>query len=601
MKCQTCGKEFETYNRVCPYCHSKRTAVDIQAATVEYAPIVKPESPTPYTPRDPSRPAVARTSAHAGKDRGIMVKYALIGGFVLLAVLSAAVLVQSGPGGTTASPSTGIASVPTGEPVPSQTPIASIAQPKITYSGSAAGTLSPYGDNSGPVTPNPSARGSAGPEYRTTNDVTRPSATPAPRTAVVGTVGNSPVVSTTGQPLTRAIGTPQTTSHLNPVSSMPSPVTEKSSPAPNTPGSDTIVPDPGLSTSNAPAPASADSNPPMILSVSAEKLAVDTGETVRFDVITASEIPLGIGHWAISTPVGGRYSTGYVEARPLGQNRWKFVVEERTSDYWPSGEVKLTEVDVSDEISLKSDTWSTPAIVQVTNKNYKPAVRPVIVLITPDRTEISAGDAAYFTVLVRSAVPVGHYGSEHYSYKSPVGRSYLNGGLDFQKIGDDSWQAKMDIETYSSWPSGDVVLTELQVNNAVEQSSDLWTTPVKIHVTGGSDVAADRPRILSVNPEQSEVTAGQSAHFTVTVQAHTQPGYPGFCYYQGSSPTGGYRLNGGMNFAKIGEDLWRTSLEVETTRYATGQVTITEVGVGNEAQLTSDPWRGSVTVKVVSS
>ena len=169
---------------------------------------------------------------------------------------------------------------------------------------------------------------------------------------------------------------PQTTSHLNPASSAPSPVTEKSSPAPAISGPDTAKPDPGTGTPNAPGYAPADSMPPVILSVSPEKPAVGAGETVRFEIVTASEIPLGVGHWSIATPVGGHYTTGHVEARALGQNQWKFVIEERTSDYWPSGEVKLEEVDVSDETSLKSETWSTLSSVRVTNPGYQSAARP---------------------------------------------------------------------------------------------------------------------------------------------------------------------------------------------------------------------------------
>jgi len=158
MKCGTCGKEYQTYNKICPFCHSKNKNEN------QEKPIVKS---IPYNTTRPSIPIIIdqptertrSSSLNTANPTDNTLKYVLTGGAVLLVVLLAAAMAQSVMSGSPAVSNRDTAIVPeiTNTPIPSKAPIVSSTQPKITYSGSRAGTLSPYGGDSGPVNPKPVA------------------------------------------------------------------------------------------------------------------------------------------------------------------------------------------------------------------------------------------------------------------------------------------------------------------------------------------------------------------------------------------------------------------------------------------------------------
>lgn len=50
MKCDKCGKEFQTYSGTCPYCHNKHRKLSVDTPKIEYVPTRKPDLSVPPQP-----------------------------------------------------------------------------------------------------------------------------------------------------------------------------------------------------------------------------------------------------------------------------------------------------------------------------------------------------------------------------------------------------------------------------------------------------------------------------------------------------------------------------------------------------------------------
>ncbi len=193
MRCGSCGKEFQTYNGICPYCHA-RAGSSRGPPSVAPAQPVPPAAPAPSAPPTQPAPIVVvrptqpverpgpadshRPSRRPSSDRGL--KIALTSGFVLLIVLVVWTALASSPGllpvtltiGATPSPTATDIPVPT---LPATTTRATMATAAPTRT---AGTLSPYSVDPDSITPNPYATRYVAPGYRQTLGAPAPAATP---------------------------------------------------------------------------------------------------------------------------------------------------------------------------------------------------------------------------------------------------------------------------------------------------------------------------------------------------------------------------------------------------------------------------------------
>ena len=195
MKCHRCHKEYQTYNGICPFCHTKNEKLTQAQPTIRYTPTVKPKPSDVSLHPFPNGGNPSKTK----KTSGDSLKYILMGGIILIVVLSVAAVAQSFIGGSTLSASTPdgyVSSTSTDVPIPSLAPITSSTQPKITYSGSKAGTLSPYSGDSDSSNPNPVAPDYTAPGHRST-----PNMLPAESTST-GSNGRSTAVYVTSSPAT---------------------------------------------------------------------------------------------------------------------------------------------------------------------------------------------------------------------------------------------------------------------------------------------------------------------------------------------------------------------------------------------------------------
>ena len=203
MKCGKCGKEFQTYNGICPFCHSKNEKDAQEQPSIKYVPIVKPNPISTVRPRNPTENTSPYIPVKPGKTPDNTLKYILTGSIVLLVVILAAATVQSFIGGSSSPSNPDIYTAPTAtdEPVPSLAPIISTTQPKITYSGSKAGTLSPYSSDSDPVPANPVAPDYVAPGHRSTPGIpsTEFTSTGANSGLIVVYITPNPTVPSTSQ------------------------------------------------------------------------------------------------------------------------------------------------------------------------------------------------------------------------------------------------------------------------------------------------------------------------------------------------------------------------------------------------------------------
>ena len=224
MKCINCEKEFQTYNGVCPFCHSKNKTDGRAQHNIRNTPF---EESSPLVPSQTNRltEKVNTNTPIKSRSPNQTLKYVLIVGMGLLVLLSVAAMTQSFLGGLSLSasaPGSYVSPTPTDIPIPSLPPLTSSVQPKITYSGSNAGTLSPYGGNSRSVKPRSVAPDYTAPGYRTTPGI------PQTESTSTGSYGGSSVVYTTTIPTTIVTVSPPKT--VGPPISQPKAVESPSTP-----------------------------------------------------------------------------------------------------------------------------------------------------------------------------------------------------------------------------------------------------------------------------------------------------------------------------------------------------------------------------------
>jgi len=554
MKCTNCGKEFQTYNGICPYCHSKNKK-DVRAElNIRNIPYQESRPPIPLQAKRLTERVNTNTPIKS-RSSNQTLKYALGVGMGLFVVLCAAAMTQSFLGGSSLSasvPGIYVSPTPTDIPIPSLPPLTSSTLPKITFSKGKAGTLSPYSVDPNSITRVPHATEYVAPGYRTllggpspgsTSDSAMVRVTPYP----IVTVTSSSDIFTAPDPST-------VTTAPSPVSINPPPVIENPNDEAPASTSDTCCicsydayncDDPesltcyyycygkggkegnredihGLDGDNDGEPCEGKNwdigsgglcgppkidtittittpppkllpKPPVILSVNPEQSTVTAGETIRIDVLVESEVPVTDASCDLYNPIGmGSPNPLSIQTTTLGNNQWKMIIPISTDEYWPIGVVEIDKLYVYSSIigvpSVDpSAPWPNRISIRVNNRHSPEETKPAVVSIASDKGEINAGEGVYLTILVKSKLPVGHYGFSHYAYSSPDGRGLRTyGGLGYTKVGEDIYEAKIRIQTHGDCPTGDIVFTELIVNNAAEQSSDP-ITPVKVvHIIGSS-------------------------------------------------------------------------------------------------------------------
>jgi len=198
MRCDNCGKEFQTYNRICPYCHARAGAVQ---APPPVAPAPSVQSSSPSAPPMPPPPIAAAESPPAarpvrpdyrppsGRPPGRALKKLLACGFALLVVLVVWAAFVSVPGLFPLTLTLGNAPAPATTDIPHPT-IAAVTT-RLTVA-TAAPTRS--ADTPGPYSADPDSTRRVAPGFRTT-----PGAR-APATATTGPVGGSIVGGATPSP-----------------------------------------------------------------------------------------------------------------------------------------------------------------------------------------------------------------------------------------------------------------------------------------------------------------------------------------------------------------------------------------------------------------
>ncbi len=192
MQCGTCGKEFQTYNGVCPYCHAKTEESGAPRLAAPARPVHQPTAtpiPAAGAPRPVVRlgPADYRRPPRRTPERTL--KGLLVCGSVLLIVLVAWAAFVSIPGMFPLTLTIGAAPSPSANdtPVPTATPV--MARPTAATSAPTRSS-----DTPGPYSTGPDATRHVAPGYRVTPG------TPAPAASSTGSGGGSIVGGVTPSP-----------------------------------------------------------------------------------------------------------------------------------------------------------------------------------------------------------------------------------------------------------------------------------------------------------------------------------------------------------------------------------------------------------------
>ena len=206
MQCEICGKEFQTYNGVCPYCRAKaegssapRPAAPARPRSQDdgelggsppgAAPVAAAEAPPPARP---ARPDYRRPSRHPTERT---LKTLLVCGSVLLVVLVAWAAVASLPGLVPPTPMLGTVPAPAATDS-SRSTIATVAtRPTVATAAPTRGA-----DTSEPYSRDPDATGRIAPGHQVTAGTRAPATATTTRGggSIVGGVAPSPTDSVAG-------------------------------------------------------------------------------------------------------------------------------------------------------------------------------------------------------------------------------------------------------------------------------------------------------------------------------------------------------------------------------------------------------------------
>ena len=589
MRCGKCGKEYQTYNGICPYCRHTRNEKNTQGQpTIRDIPTVKSQPSGANLPRNLPHSVYRQNPTNTKKTSGNSLKFVLMGGIVLLVILSVAAVAQSFIGGSPLSASTPevvVTSEPTIPPLYTTPTIAS-QQPKITYAGSKAGTLSPYSSDS-----DYSNHDLGGPGYTASGFRSESNPQPTESKSTASHSGSSVAYVTTIPTTIVTISQPV---DAKPVSSPPKAVDPPESP----PTSINEIPifvkgtvladiiyheniihyflvldttyrkdDQGKYTGGVDyryqrlyeyplkdgwylvrtdEPEESDE---YILGLGMEDPPSATGEVLNVD-----KVPIEPSYIQPPTP---RFRDGDIVKVRENDGSWNtYLIDyydnsnrydvyytavivpkvDGTWGYLPSYEINHPSsaprgrIDASDNsLVLHLDSrdgieYIEPPIPSYTIKppSDSPPKSPVIRSVRAERSTVDFGEIVNVILIVESDNPPKHV---TWSTHNPYRGWYPNNAsiAETTALGNNQWKFTISEPTSECWDGGDVQVSEVIVFDWLKQPSTKWSTPTQIHVNPRDIQTVEKPVIVSIVPENAVVCFGNRVSFTVLVRSRLPP------------------------------------------------------------------------------
>ena len=220
-------------------------------------------------------------------------------------------------------------------------------------------------------------------------------------------------------------------------------------------------------------------NTPIIQSVSLQQSSTSNGTDVKFNIIVASNAPVDWLNSSFYGPNGNIYGGGSgIQFSETSKGIWEYTRTDFVSKWLPSGEYYYNGISVKNQGELKSNVWSKPVSIKITNLEI--AKTPVIKSITLEKVSKTDGTDIKLKIIVESNAPVNWLNSSFYG---PSGNLSGGGsGVMFTETSKGIWEYNRT-DFVSKWsPSGEYYYSGVSVENEGKLKSTVWTGSLKTSI-----------------------------------------------------------------------------------------------------------------------
>jgi len=243
--------------------------------------------------------------------------------------------------------------------------------------------------------------------------------------------------------------------------------------------------------------------------------------------------------------------------------------------------------------TTKPTAKPSPAVAPATETSTRRDGKPVITEVAVAPTTLANGGTFTFTITASSDAPVNWVNR---SFHGPSGTISGGGsGVRFTEVSSGVWKYS---RTYavSEWePSGRYFFKGISVHNEAKLTSDPWAGEVVVTVS--NDRPRTKPVITDVTVTPDTLTGGGTIKLTITVSSDAPVNWLSRSFI---GPSGTISGGGsGVRFEEISSGVWRYSRTRSISEWApSGRYYFKGISVCNEAKLTSDEWKGDLSVTV---
>jgi hypothetical protein len=218
---------------------------------------------------------------------------------------------------------------------------------------------------------------------------------------------------------------------------------------------------------------------PIIQNVSLQQSSTSNGTDVKFNIIVASNAPVDWLNSSFYGPNGNIYGGGSgIQFSETSKGIWEYTRTDFVSKWSPSGEYYYNGISVKNQGELKSNVWSKPVSIKITNLEI--AKTPVIKSITLEKVSKTDGTDIKLKIIVESNAPVNWLNSSFYG---PSGNLSGGGsGVMFTETSKGIWEYNRT-DFVSKWsPSGEYYYSGVSVENEGKLKSTVWTGSLKTSI-----------------------------------------------------------------------------------------------------------------------
>lgn len=216
---------------------------------------------------------------------------------------------------------------------------------------------------------------------------------------------------------------------------------------------------------------------PVIANVTLTSEKVADGTNLMLTVVATSNAPVDFFSASLYGPNGSIYGGGSgVHFTEISEGMYEYTQVDFISEWMPNGEYTYSNISVENTANLESDIWSGE--VKATITGHKEGItKPVINSVTLTKQQVTGGTNLIVKVVATSNAPVNWL---TICLDSPNGNVYGGGsGAEFTEISAGVYEHTRTDFISSDYPSGKYSYSCIQVENAADLESDIWSQPVE--------------------------------------------------------------------------------------------------------------------------